>query len=148
MSHCPSLIESSVYVGRYSWDGIKTGDREPIAWSGGAYDIVIYERPGVSGNVELLKPHVCVYAKTGIGQSISENPEKFAQSICYDFALQIERVFWVENLLCEKNKYEIVQFTRLRKIGNTVLYRTEKRRAELGEIALLENELQCFSSTF
>lgn len=145
MSHCLSLLESSVYVGRYSWDGIKTGDREPIAWSGGAYDVIIYKRPTLRGNVELLKPHVCVYSKTGIGQSISEYPEKFAQHICYDYSLHIDRVVWVENLLCEKDRYDIVQFTRIRKIGNTTLYKTEKRRAEPGEIAQLEDELKCFS---
>ena len=146
MSHCLSLLESSVYVGRYSWDGIKSGDREPIAWSGGAYDIVIYKRQTLPGNIELLKPHVCVYSKTGIGQSISENPEKFAQNICYDYSLQLERVVWVENLLCEKDRYDIVQFRRLRKIGNTILYKTEKRRADISEILQLEDELQCFSS--
>lgn len=146
MSHCLSLKESSVYVGRYSWDGIKTGDREPIAWSGGAYDVIIYKRPTIPANIELLKPHVCVYSKTGIGQSISENPEKFAQSICYDFALQIERVIWVENLLSEEDRYDIVQFTRLRKIGTTILYKTEKRKADVAEFLQLEDELQCFSS--
>lgn len=146
MSHCLSLLESSVYVGRYSWDGIKSGDREPIAWFGGAYDIVIYERPTLSGNIELLKPNVCVYSRTGIGQSISENPEKFAKNICYDFSLQIERVLWVENLLCEEDRYDIVQFTRLRTIGNTILYKTEKRRADISEILQLKDELQCFSS--
>lgn len=146
MSHCLSLLESSVYVGRYSWDGIKSGDREPIAWSGGAYDIIIYKRPTVPGNIELLKPHVCVYSKTGIGQSISENPEKFAQNICYDYSLHLERVVWVENLLGEKDRYDIVQFTRLRKIGNTILYKAEKRRGDRSEISQLEDELQCFSS--
>jgi len=146
MSHCLSLLESSVYAGRYSWDGIKSGGREPIAWFGGAYDIVIYERPTLSGNIELLKPNVCVYSRTGIGQSISENPEKFAKNICYDFSLQIERVLWVENLLCEEDMYDIVQFTRLRKIGNMILYKTEKRRADISEILQLKDELQCFSS--
>lgn len=146
MSHCLSLLESTVYVGRYSWDGIKTGDREPIAWSGGAYDITIYKRPSLRENIELLKPHVCVYSRTGIGQSISDNPEKFAQHICYDFSLHIDRVVWVENMLSEKNEYDIVQFTRIRKIGDTILYKTEKRRADPSEIMQLEDELQCFTS--
>ncbi len=147
MAQCLALLDSSIYVGRYSWDGIKTGDREPIAWSGGAYDVIIYKRPSLRGNIELLKPHICVYSKTGIGQSISENPEKFAQHICHDFTLHIERVIWVENLLCDKDSYDIVQFTRIRKIGNTILYNTEKRRADINEKSQIEDELQCFSST-
>lgn len=147
MSQCLSILKSSVYVGRYSWDGIKTGDREPIAWSGGAYDVIIYKRPASRGNVELLKPYICVYSKTGIGQSISENPEKFAKQICHDFDLHLERVFWVENILLRKSTYEIVTFTRIRKIGNTVLYKTEKRRAGMDEVLQLEEELCCFSST-
>lgn len=145
MSHCLSLLESSVYVGRYSWDGIKTGDREPIAWSGGAYDVIIYKRPTQRDNIELLKPYVCVYSRTGIGHSISKSPEKFAQHICHDYSLHIDRVVWVENMLCEQNRYDIVQFTRIRKIGNTILYKTDKRRAEPSEILQLEQELQCFS---
>ena len=146
MSHCLSLLERSIYVGRYSWDGIKNGNREPIAWSAGAYDIKIYKRPSFSGNIELLKPFVCVYSRTGIGQSISENPEKFAQHICNDFSLHIERVIWVEDLLTKDKQYDIVQFTRMRKIGTTILYKTEKRRADPREIVQFEDELQCLSS--
>lgn len=141
MSHCISVLDSPIFVGRYSWDGVKKDDREPIAWSAGAYDVKIYKRPASSGKVELLKPYVCIYAKTGIGQSISANPERFAQHICLDFGLNIERVVWVEDLLDPKSQFEIVQFTRLRKIGDTVLYKTEKRMAELHEVQLLRKEL-------
>lgn len=146
MSYCLALLESSIYVGRYSWDGIKKDDREPIAWSAGAYDVKIYKRPSVSGNVELLKPYVCVYAKTGIGQSISASPEKFAQHICHDFGLHIERVVWIEDLLAGNERFEIVQFTRARKIGNTIIYTTEKRIADLGEVEQLEEEIRCLPS--
>ncbi|MFT5698956.1 MAG: hypothetical protein ACI8ZB_001812 [Desulforhopalus sp.] len=143
MSYCLSLLERSVYVGRYSWEGIKKDDRDPIAWSGGSYDVKIYKRPSMSGNVELLKPHVCVYSQTGIGQSISANPEKFAQHICLDFSLHIERVIWVEDLLTEDKQYDIVQFTRIRKIGNTVFYKTEKKKADMEEVIQIEEELHC-----
>lgn len=146
MSHCLSLANMAIYVGRYSWDGIKRDDRDPIAWSGGAYDVKIYERPSSTGKIELLKPYVCVYSKTGIGQSISANPEKFAQHICHDFGLNMERVVWVEDLLCDKNRYEIVQFSRITKIGKTILYKSEKRLAKESEILQLEDELQCLSS--
>ncbi|PHR28125.1 MAG: hypothetical protein COA36_07585 [Desulfotalea sp.] len=143
MSYCLSLLERSVYVGRYSWDGIKTDARDPIAWSAGTYDIKIYKRPSRLANVELLKPHVCVYSKTGIGQSISANPEKFAQHICYDFSLHIERVIWVENLLSKDRQYDIIRFKRIRKIGATIFYKTVKRRAGMDEILQIENELKC-----
>lgn len=143
MSQCATLLESSIYVGRYSWDGVKRDNREPIAWSGGAYDVKIYKRPATTGNVELLKPYVCIYAQTGIGQSISAQPEKFAQHICEDFGLNIERVVWVEDLLKPPGTYEIVQFTRVRKVGKTVLYQTEKRMAELEEIKRIKEEMRC-----
>ena len=146
MSYCLSLANMAIYVGRYSWDGIKRNGREPIAWWGGAYDVKIYERPSFMGKVELLKPYVCVYSKTGIGQSISANPEKFAQHICHDFALNIERVVWVEDLLSGENRYEIVQFSRITKIGKTILYKSEKRLAKEPEKRQLEDELQCLSS--
>ena len=146
MSHCLSLANMAIYVGRYSWDGIKRDGRDPIAWSGGAYDVKIYERPSSRGRVELLKPYVCVYSKTGIGQSISAQPEKFAQHICHDFGLNIERVVWVEDLLDGQHRYEIVQFSRTAKIGKTVLYKSAKRQAKESEIRQLEDELQCLAS--
>lgn len=142
MSHCSVIEDMAIYIGRYSWDGTKQGEREPIAWSGGAYDVKIYRRTGSAGKVELLKPYVCIYAKTGIGQSISENPEKFAQHICYDFSLSIERVVWVEDHLKGRERYEIIRFTRLRKIGKTIIYKTEKRLATPLEVEQLERELE------
>ncbi len=141
MSHCPAIEDMAIYIGRYSWDGIKKGDMEPIAWSGGAYDVKIYRRSGGAGKVELLKPYVCIYAKTGIGQSISENPEKFAQHICHDFSLNIERVVWVEDLLQAKERYEIIRFTRIRKIGRTIIYKTDKRLARYDEVKQIEKEV-------
>lgn len=146
MSSCLSLLEDTIYVGRYCWDGIKKEGREPIAWFGGAYDVKIYKRPSRLGNVELLKTHVCVYSKTGIGQSISARPEKFAQHICHDFSLHIERVVWIEDLLTCDKQYDVVQFTKMRKIGTTLLYKTEKRSADLSEIVQIEEELQCLPS--
>ena len=146
MSFCLSLLEDSIYVGRYCWDGIKKDGRQPIAWSGGAYDVKIYRRPSAPGNVELLKSHVCVYSRTGIGQCISDSPEKFAQHICHDFSLHIERVIWVEDLLAEDKQYDIVQFTKMRKIGTTTLYKAEKRRADQRETEQIEEELHCLPS--
>lgn len=142
MSNSTSLLEKPIYVGRYSWDGVKKDDREPIAWSAGAYDVTIYKRPAGPSNVELLKPYVCIYARTGIGHSISASPERFAQHICHDFGLHMERVVWIEDLLSSKDNFEIIQFTRLRKIGTTVIYETEKRKAELDEIKRIREEMR------
>jgi len=132
----------AIYAGRYKWDGKKTGQQEPIAWSPGAYDIKIFQCTSASEKVQHLKPVVCIYAQTGEGQSISANPERFAKQICNDFSLDIERVLWIEDLLTAENRYEVVSFTRSTKIGDTILYRTDKRMALEREVWMIKKELK------
>ncbi len=131
----------AIFAGRYRWDGIKTGEQEPIAWSPGAYDVKIFKCVTLSDKVQLLKPYVCIYAPTGEGQSISANPEKFAKQICNDFSLDIEKVFWVEDLLTNNDRYEVVSFTRSTKIGTNVFYKTAKRLALKSEMSVIEREI-------
>ena len=128
----------AIFNGRYRWDGTKRNDQDPIAWSPGAYDIRIFKCASTSGNVEPLKPYVCVYARTGEGQSISANPEKFAKQICNDFSLELERVLWIEDHLAGDNRYEVVMFSRSGRIGDELFYRTNKRKAFDHEIRLVE----------
>jgi hypothetical protein len=132
----------AIYAGRYQWDGTKIGEQEPIAWSAGAYDIKIFKITSSSEKVQHLKPIVCIYSQTGYGQSISANPEKFVKQLCNDFALDIERVLWVEDLLTVENRYEVVKFTRSAKIGDTIFYRTDKRMALEREVRMIQKELK------
>ncbi len=130
----------AIFQGRYRWDGIKKGEQEPIAWSPGAYDVKIFQCPSFSKKVLQLKPVVCIYASTGDGQSISAHPEKFAKQICKDFSLDIERVLWVEDLQTEEDRYEVVSFSRSMKMGDTVFYRTDKRKALEREVQMILQE--------
>ncbi len=130
----------AIFAGRYRWEGTKTGEREPIAWSSGAYDVKIFKCVASSDKIQQLKPYVCIYAATGEGQSISANPEKFAKQICNDFSLDIERVLWVEDLLTIEDRYEVILFSRSTKIGTTVLYKTTKRRPLESELQVIERE--------
>jgi hypothetical protein len=130
----------AIYDGIYRWDGTKTGDREPIAWSPGAYNVRIFKRDS-PGNIELLKPYVCLYSATGTGQSISANPEKFVKQLCLEFSLELERVLWVEDMLREEDRYEVNMFRRFSKLGNTRFYTVEKRKATDRELDMLEMEL-------
>ncbi len=131
-------IDMAIFDGRYRWDGTKKGEHEPIAWSPGAYDVKIFKYASSSEKVQHLKPVVCIYAPTGEGQSISAHPEKFAKQICNDFSLEIERVLWVEDLQTDKDRYQIVSFTRSMKIGRTIFYRTDKRKALDREILMIQ----------
>ena len=119
----------TLFNGRYSWDGTKKDDREPITWYPGAYDLKIFDRSDASSSIKPLKQYICIYSKTGDGQSISEKPEKFVRHICDDFGLDIEKVLWVEDLLTEKDRYLIVMFNISRKLGDRVFYSTSKRKA-------------------
>ncbi len=131
----------AIFAGRYRWDGTKKDDQEPIAWSPGAYDLRIFKGAFTKEKIEHLKPYVCIFASTGEGQSISANPERFAKQICHDFDLDIERVLWIEDQLTDMDRYLVVQFTRLTRIGSIVLYKTTKRAALSSELHLIEREL-------
>ncbi len=71
----------TLFNGRYSWDGTKKDNREPIAWFPGSYDLKILSRGDAKSRVKHLKQYTCIYSKTGDGLSISENPEKFGKGI-------------------------------------------------------------------
>ena len=131
----------AIFDGRYRWEGTKRGEHEPIAWSPGAYDVKIFKCSSSSEKVQHLKPFVCIYAPTGEGQSISANPVKFAKQICNDFSLDLERVLWIEDLLTEENRYEVIMFTRSVKMGNTTFYRTDKRIALESEVSMIQQEM-------
>lgn len=132
----------AIFNGRYQWDGTKKDDLDPVAWYPGSYDVKLLDHPGRENKVMQLKPFICLYARTGEGQSISANPEKFVKRICNDFSLDIERVLWVEDLLTEKNRYEVIVFTRTGKMGKSFFYRVEKRQALEVEIKLIEQALR------
>lgn len=132
----------NIFNGKYSWDGKKHDNQEPIAWFPGAYNLkIIALADSGSGKVRYLKPYLCIFSRTGEGLSISENPEKFAKHICSDFSLDLERVLWVEDLLDGPERYEIVIFTRTGKFGESFFYHVERRRAIAGEVQLIEKAL-------
>jgi hypothetical protein len=131
----------AIFDGRYQWDGIKRGEQDPITWSPGAYNVKIFKCTSPTEKVQFLKPFVCIYAPTGQGQSISANPEKFAKQICHDFSLDIERVLWVEDLLTDEDRYQVVMFTQSAKMAKTILYRTAKRMARESEVSVIQQEL-------
>ena len=131
----------TLFNGRYRWDGTKKDNLDPIAWFPGSYDVKILDCSKETGKVRLLKPYLCLYARTGEGQSISAQPEKFALRICRDFSLEIGRVLWVEDLLTEQDRDEVVSFIRTGKVGNSPLYRSIKRMASAREIEYIKKAL-------
>lgn len=135
----------AIFNGVYRWDGTRSSDQQPIAWSPGAYDVKIYKREISGDKVEMLKPYVCIYSSTGEGHSISASPEKFVKQLCNEFSLDLERVLWVEDHLSGEKRYEIVMFSRSSQLGNTTFYKVEKRAPLEHEIAQLKKELHAIS---
>jgi len=132
----------AIFNGRYSWDGVRSDNREPIAWHPGAYDIAIIDRSAKKHDrVQQLKPFLCIYSATGDGHSISANPEKFARRICDDFGLDFERVIWIEDLQTENERYEIISFVKTVSLGDRSFYRTEKRKPGLQELQMIKDVL-------
>jgi len=130
-----------IYDGIYSWDGKRHDSRDPIAWFPGSYRLQIFEVGRTGKNVTALKPYLCIYAETGHGYSISANPEKFAKHICVDFSLDLERVLWVEQLQGGAGPYEVVQFSRSSRLGESRFYQIQKRPPTPPELAFIEMEV-------
>jgi len=130
-----------IFNGRYSWDGTKKDGRFPITWFPGAYNLKIFSLAGKDSGILHLRPYICIYSETGEGQSISVNPQKFAKQICHEFSLDIERVLWVEDLLAEKDRYNIIMFNRSGRLSDTVFYKTVKRKPSAAERDQIEQEI-------
>ncbi len=137
----------TIFNGRYAWDGTKNDNLDPITWYPGCYDVKILDRGSAQGSVQHFKPIICLYARTGEGQSISANPEKFVKRICSDFHLDIDRVLWVEDLLTEDERYEIILFSRTGKMGKEYFYRIEKRKALAVEVKMIQQALRALSES-
>lgn len=130
-----------IYSGRYSWDGKKHCDREPIAWFPGAYTVKIFDLSQRNQGVRHLKPYLCVYANTGKGHSISAHPERFVQRLCNDFSLELDKVIWTEDLRQETDRFEIITFRQNGKLGDQPFYQIQKRKPLEGEAQIIANEL-------
>lgn len=134
-----------IFAGRYSWDGKKHTNEEPIAWFPGTYNLKIFDLTDGKGGVAHLKPFICIYSKTGEGMSISENPEKFAKHICGEFSLAFDKVLWAEEMPADSGQYEVVVFTESGRLGSSFFYRTSRRKPIAGEIKLIQRELAVLS---
>lgn len=131
-----------VFAGRYSWDGKKHDEQDPIAWFPGSYNLKIFRLVDKGAGVRHLKPYICIYSKTGEGMSISENPEKFAKKVCNDFSMEIEKVLWAEELGDNTGDFDVVMFTKSGQIGATSFYNMEKRKPLKGEKKLIDKHLR------
>lgn len=127
----------TIFNGRYEWDGTKTGDQEPVAWYPGSYDVKLIPLAGGEGVVS-LKSVLCLFARTGQGQSIAAQPERFAKRICNDFCLEFSRVLWVEDLLTTDNRYQVINFLDAGQIGGKRFYKPVRRAATAAEVRMID----------
>jgi len=132
----------AIFKGRYSWDGKKSENKEPISWFPGAYDLSISNLAGPQESISYIRPYLCIFTNTGWGYSVSANPEKFAKRICEDFGLPIEKVLWVEQTEPGSHSFEIITFRKRGQMGRQVFYAIEKRRPLENELKLIEKELK------
>lgn len=131
-----------IFRGRYSWDGKKHDNRDPIAWFPGAYDLVISRVAEASQSVSYIYPYICIFTNTGSGHSVSSNPESFAKHICEDFSLPIERVLWVEQLQPGSEQFDVIVFKKERQMAETVFYSIDKRKPSGNEQRMILRHLQ------
>ena len=131
----------AIFQGRYSWDGTKSDNREPISWFPGAYDLIIAKLDGDNKTISFLRPYICIYTNTGYGYSVSANPEKFAKRICEDFSLRIDKVLWAERKEPDSEEYDIIIFQKKGQMGETIFYSMEKRAPLPAELRLITHQI-------
>jgi len=132
----------TIFHGRYSWDGTKADDKEPISWFPGAYDLTITDLSEASDTLTFIRPFLCVFTNTGKGYSVSANPEKFVKRICEDFSLQIDKVLWVERNKPGSESFDIIVFTKKGQMGETAFYSMQKRQPLANELNLIQRQLE------
>lgn len=131
----------AIFDGRYSWDGTKDDNREPISWFPGAYDIKIINLSLYQKAITHLKPYLCIFTNTGKGYSVSANPEKFAKRICEEFSLKIDKVIWVEQTEIDSDNYDIITFKKRGQLGENTFYSMEKRNPMPNELNIIKKEI-------
>lgn len=131
----------AIFTGRYSWDGKKSDERDPISWFPGSYDLKIVDLGSLGKNITFLRPYLCIFTNTGSGYSVSANPEKFAKRICEDFSLDIEKVLWVEKKERNEELYEVITFQKKGHLGEHTFYTIEKRTPQRNELKLIQREI-------
>ncbi len=131
----------AIFSGRYSWDGRKTDDKDPISWFPGAYDLKIINLEDSVNSISFMRPYLCIFTNTGSGYSVSANPEKFAKRICVDFSLPIERVLWVEQQEKDSDVFEIILFQKKNQVGDHIFYTIERRKPTENELRLIRKSL-------
>jgi len=130
-----------VFNGIYSWDGKRHDGRDPIAWYPGSYHLHIFTVGEDDGKILRMRRHICLYSETGNGHSVSKNPEKFAQYICDDFDLDLERTLWVEIHPDRDQKYEVVDYSVKNRMKNIRFYDVQRRQPNAQELELIEAHL-------
>jgi hypothetical protein len=131
-----------VFHGRYSWDGTKVDSREPISWYPGSCDLTIIDLGQLQEGITQLRPFLCLFVQGNQGHSISVNPEKFAQRICADFSLCMDKVLWVEVLDQRTQHYSVISFRQTLSIGPKTLYTYSRRAPMAGEQTLIQQHVQ------
>ena len=133
-----------IYNGTYSWDGRKTTTRFPVSWFPGSYDLKIIRLEDEQEDVLLLKPYVCLYKTTGEGITVDIRPEKFAEVICDEFGIDMEKTIWADVSHGDFADSEIITFSQKCRLGDKNLYLIKKRGPLQGEITILKK----YNATF
>jgi len=86
-----------LYDGIYSWSGKTSSGKRPVSWWPGSYRVKIVDLSDTTPDgVFHIKPVICLFADTGKGFNVRNHFQYFAQSICQEFGLRLNKVLWVE----------------------------------------------------
>jgi hypothetical protein len=126
-----------IYDGEYSWKGKSTAKKRPISWWRSSYRLRIVDVSRNTPGIVFLKPHVVLFADTGEGASVTNCLPDLAKQICEDFALDLNRVVWVEDRPEIKERFRVAVFRPVARLGSDVFYQVAWRAAIPSELRLI-----------
>jgi hypothetical protein len=127
-----------LFDGIYSWSGKTNTGKRPVSWWPGSYLVKIVDLSDTTPpGVFHMKPFICLFADTGKGFNVRNHFQYFAQSLCQEFGLHLNKVLWVE-CSSEGRVMDVAILKEGAMIGGERLYTVQWRSAHEDESALIE----------
>ena len=128
-----------LFDGIYSWSG-KTGTgKRPVSWWPGSYKVKIIDLSDTTPNgVFHMRPWICLFTDTGKGFNVRNHFQYFAQSICQEFGLVLQKVLWVE-YFPHGRPMDVAVIKEGALIGRERLYTVQWRTVRDDEVSLIQS---------
>ena len=137
-----------LFDGIYSWSGTTHSGARPVSWWPGSYRVKIVDLSDTTpAGVFHMKPVICLFADTGKGFNVRNHFQYFAQSLCREFDLRLNKVLWVE-YFPEGRTMDVATLKEGSMVGKERLYTVQWRPVREDEAVLIGSHKASSSGLF